>query len=214
VRGDIAYHETPNGGACFAFSSIAYCGSLPWNNCDNNISRLTKNVLDRFAMDGAVEPLLVEAEILHDEEVGLRMPPGRGRHREGVRAWTSASPGPSRASTTMRSSAISASSAAARRVSNSTFEAFRRHADAGHRMQVAPAKAPHPTEFARALVVVLARIGPPGADAGLMYMGADAWYWVHSFHPGYEDKGRGIVTEMRRCESVLCSGCEPVMMTL
>ncbi|UYW32626.1 LamG domain-containing protein [Methylorubrum extorquens] len=52
VRGDIAYHETPNGGACFAFSSIAYCGSLPWNNCDNNISRLTKNVLDRFAMDG------------------------------------------------------------------------------------------------------------------------------------------------------------------
>lgn len=52
VRSDIAYHETPNGGACFAFSSIAFCGSLPWNNCDNNISRLVKNVLDRFSMDG------------------------------------------------------------------------------------------------------------------------------------------------------------------
>lgn len=52
VRADIAYHETPNGGACFAFSSIAFCGSLPWNNCDNNISRLVKNVLDRFSMDG------------------------------------------------------------------------------------------------------------------------------------------------------------------
>ena len=27
VRSDIAYHETPNGGGCFAFSSIAFCGS-------------------------------------------------------------------------------------------------------------------------------------------------------------------------------------------
>ncbi len=52
VRADITFHETPNGGGCFAFSSIAYCGSLPWNNCDNNISKLTKNVLDRFSMDG------------------------------------------------------------------------------------------------------------------------------------------------------------------
>lgn len=62
VRGDIAYHETPNGGACFAFSSIAYCGSLPWNNCDNNISKLTKNVLDRFMVDGPL-PDAPESEI-------------------------------------------------------------------------------------------------------------------------------------------------------
>ncbi|MBT7292184.1 MAG: LamG domain-containing protein [Rhodospirillaceae bacterium] len=55
VRSDIAFHETPNGGGCFAFSSIAFCGSLPWNNADpkkNNISRLVKNVVDRFAKDG------------------------------------------------------------------------------------------------------------------------------------------------------------------
>lgn len=55
VRSDIAFHETPNGGGCFAFSSIAFCGSLPWNNADpakNNISRLVKNVLDRFMQDG------------------------------------------------------------------------------------------------------------------------------------------------------------------
>jgi len=55
VRSDIAFHETPNGGGCFAFSSIAFCGSLPWNNGDpkkNNISRLVKNVLDRFSKDG------------------------------------------------------------------------------------------------------------------------------------------------------------------
>jgi len=59
VRSDIAYHETPNGGACFAFSSIAFCGSLPWNNGNpkkNNISRLVKNVLDRFAKDGPLPP--------------------------------------------------------------------------------------------------------------------------------------------------------------
>jgi N,N-dimethylformamidase len=52
VRSDIAYHETPNGGGCFAFSSIAFCGSLPWNNGDNNISKLVGNVLNRFMQDG------------------------------------------------------------------------------------------------------------------------------------------------------------------
>jgi N,N-dimethylformamidase len=54
VRSDIAYHETPNGGACFAFSSIAFCGALPWNKCDNNISKLVANVLNRFMVDGAL----------------------------------------------------------------------------------------------------------------------------------------------------------------
>ena len=52
VRSDIAYHETPNGGASFAFSSIAFCGALPWNNGDNNISTLVGNVLNRFMKDG------------------------------------------------------------------------------------------------------------------------------------------------------------------
>ncbi|WP_029356607.1 N,N-dimethylformamidase beta subunit family domain-containing protein [Bosea sp. 117] len=56
VRADIAYHETPNGGAAFSFSSIAFCGSLPWNNCQNNISTLVKNVLDRFSTDGPLPP--------------------------------------------------------------------------------------------------------------------------------------------------------------
>ena len=52
VAPDIAYHETPNGGASFAFSSIAFCGALPWNNGDNNISKLVGNVLNRFMKDG------------------------------------------------------------------------------------------------------------------------------------------------------------------
>ncbi len=56
VRSDIAFHETPNGGGCFAFSSIAFCGSLPWNNGKNNISTLVGNVLDRFSKDGPLPP--------------------------------------------------------------------------------------------------------------------------------------------------------------
>ena len=51
IRADLVFHETPNGGAVFAFSSIAWCGSLPWNNFDNNVARLTGNVLRRFAAD-------------------------------------------------------------------------------------------------------------------------------------------------------------------
>ena len=61
VRGDIAFHETPNGGACFAFSSIAFCGSLPWNEGKNNVSTLVKNVLDRFSMDGPLPSAPAEA---------------------------------------------------------------------------------------------------------------------------------------------------------
>ncbi|MBM3482719.1 MAG: LamG domain-containing protein [Alphaproteobacteria bacterium] len=56
VRSDIAYHETPNGGGCFAFSSIAFCGSLPWNGGKNNISKLVGNVLNRFMQDGPLPP--------------------------------------------------------------------------------------------------------------------------------------------------------------
>lgn len=52
VRGDIVYSPTANGGGVWSVSSIAYCGSLSHNQYDNNVSRLTKNVLDRFAADG------------------------------------------------------------------------------------------------------------------------------------------------------------------
>lgn len=54
VRADMVYYPTPNGGAVFSVSSIAYCGSLSHNRYDNNISRLTENVLKKFASD---EPL-------------------------------------------------------------------------------------------------------------------------------------------------------------
>lgn len=54
VRADITYFPTPNGGAVWSASSIAYCGALSFNNYDNNISQLTKNVLDRFSADEPV----------------------------------------------------------------------------------------------------------------------------------------------------------------
>ena len=48
VRADMAFGETPAGGALFATSSIAWCGSLSHNSYDNNVSRITANVLRRF----------------------------------------------------------------------------------------------------------------------------------------------------------------------
>ena len=54
VYADMAYVEYPNGGAVFSTSSIAWSGSLSFNDYDNNVSRLTENVLRRFASD---EPL-------------------------------------------------------------------------------------------------------------------------------------------------------------
>ncbi|PRH86115.1 N,N-dimethylformamidase [Labrys okinawensis] len=51
VHADLAFGETPSGGALFATSSIAWCGSLSHNNYDNNVSRITWNVLKRFLED-------------------------------------------------------------------------------------------------------------------------------------------------------------------
>jgi N,N-dimethylformamidase len=48
VRADLAFGETPAGGALFATSSIAWCGSLSHNAYDNSVSRITENVLRRF----------------------------------------------------------------------------------------------------------------------------------------------------------------------
>jgi N,N-dimethylformamidase len=48
VRADLAFAELPGGGAVFSVSSIAWCGSLSHNGYDNNVSRITANVLNRF----------------------------------------------------------------------------------------------------------------------------------------------------------------------
>lgn len=48
VRADMVFFEVPGGGAVFSTGSISYAGSLAHNNYDNDIERLTANVLHRF----------------------------------------------------------------------------------------------------------------------------------------------------------------------
>ena len=48
VRADLVFYETPAGGAVFSTGSIAWCGTLSHNDYDNNVSRITGNVLRRF----------------------------------------------------------------------------------------------------------------------------------------------------------------------
>jgi N,N-dimethylformamidase len=49
VRADMAYFECPNEGAVFSVGSISWMGSLSHNGYDNDISRITENVLRRFS---------------------------------------------------------------------------------------------------------------------------------------------------------------------
>ncbi len=48
VRADMTFFETPAGGAVFSVGSIAWGGSLPHNGYDNNVARVSQNVLRRF----------------------------------------------------------------------------------------------------------------------------------------------------------------------
>jgi len=52
VRADMVYYEGPNDGAVFSVGSISWCGSLSHNDYDNNVSRITENVLNRFSAGG------------------------------------------------------------------------------------------------------------------------------------------------------------------
>ncbi|MDA4136737.1 MAG: hypothetical protein OK449_07065, partial [Thaumarchaeota archaeon] len=51
VRADMAYLEYPKGGAVFSTGSIAWCGCLSHNGYQNNVSRITENVLRKFAKE-------------------------------------------------------------------------------------------------------------------------------------------------------------------
>ncbi|MCP4382228.1 MAG: LamG domain-containing protein [Hyphomicrobiales bacterium] len=48
IHSDIVFFETPHNGAVFSVGSIAYPSALPIEDFDNNISRMTANVLRRF----------------------------------------------------------------------------------------------------------------------------------------------------------------------
>jgi N,N-dimethylformamidase len=51
IRSDMVYFETARGGAVFSVGSITFCGSLPWNGFDNQVSTLIRNVVTRFMRD-------------------------------------------------------------------------------------------------------------------------------------------------------------------
>ncbi len=44
---EMIYCDYPGGGSVFATGSITFCGSLPWNDYDNNVSRLLWNVFQK-----------------------------------------------------------------------------------------------------------------------------------------------------------------------
>ena len=48
VRCDMVFYETPKGGAAFSTSSIAWAAALAHNDYDNNVSRISENVIRRF----------------------------------------------------------------------------------------------------------------------------------------------------------------------
>ena len=53
IRADIVYFETGEDetgrrGAVFSVGSITFCGALPVNDCENNVSTMVANVLERF----------------------------------------------------------------------------------------------------------------------------------------------------------------------
>ena len=52
VRADVTLFEATNGGAVFSTGSIAWGQALPCNGGENDVSRITENVLRRFTQDG------------------------------------------------------------------------------------------------------------------------------------------------------------------
>ena len=56
IRADMVFFETDGGGAVFSVGSIAYSGSLGHRGGDNDIARLTTNVLRRFVDETPFPP--------------------------------------------------------------------------------------------------------------------------------------------------------------
>ena len=57
IRADMTYVEKANGGAVFSVGSITYCGSLPVDDFNNDVSRITFNVINRLGELGLHWPL-------------------------------------------------------------------------------------------------------------------------------------------------------------
>jgi len=56
VRADMVFYETPGGGAVFSVGSISWFGALARNGYDNDVARITENVVRRFAEPEKFDP--------------------------------------------------------------------------------------------------------------------------------------------------------------
>tara|TARA_B100000686_G_scaffold212756_1_gene219686 strand:- start:10242 stop:12500 length:2259 start_codon:yes stop_codon:yes gene_type:complete len=54
VRSDMVYLKKLKGGAIFSVGSISWCGSLSYNNYNNNVSIITENVLKEFSSENSL----------------------------------------------------------------------------------------------------------------------------------------------------------------
>ncbi|MEG6546823.1 N,N-dimethylformamidase beta subunit family domain-containing protein [Acinetobacter bereziniae] len=52
IKADMVYFEVEGGGEVFAIGSIVYAGAMAWNNFDNDLARVTTNVLIDFISRG------------------------------------------------------------------------------------------------------------------------------------------------------------------
>lgn len=52
VRSDLVYYDTVGGGAVFSVGSINWMSSLGWDGYENNVARMTRNVIQEFARRG------------------------------------------------------------------------------------------------------------------------------------------------------------------
>ena len=62
ARADLLFFETPNGGAMFSTGSITWMSSTPQNNYDNDVARITLNVIRRF-LDPKPFPAVAAREV-------------------------------------------------------------------------------------------------------------------------------------------------------
>jgi N,N-dimethylformamidase len=57
VRADMVFFETPGDGAVFSVGSISWFGALSRNEYDNDVARITENVVRRFLDPTPFEPI-------------------------------------------------------------------------------------------------------------------------------------------------------------
>ena len=62
IRADMTLFTTPNHGAVWSASSIAWGQALPWNDADNNVSKIMGNVVNAFMRDGPLPGAAYHAE--------------------------------------------------------------------------------------------------------------------------------------------------------